>query len=50
MVLAAHDLTTEVLKNDLGEVCQTMFQGFEKPCELIFCILVIEINDMDEVA
>jgi hypothetical protein len=39
-----------VLKNDLGEVYEAMFQGFERPCELIFCILVIKINDIDEVA
>jgi hypothetical protein len=32
----------EVLKNDFGEVYEAMFQGFERPCELIFCIQVIE--------
>jgi hypothetical protein len=39
-----------VLKNEIGKVYEAMFQGFERPCELIFCILVTEINDFEEVA
>jgi hypothetical protein len=27
-----------VLKNDIGEVDEAMFQGVYRPCELIFCI------------
>jgi hypothetical protein len=40
----------DVLKNDFGEVDEGMFQGVERPCEIIFCILVIEKSDLDEVA
>jgi hypothetical protein len=39
----------DVLKNDFVEVDEVMFQGIESPCELFFCILVIEKN-MNEVA
>jgi hypothetical protein len=28
-----------VLKNDFGDVDETMFQGVEMPYELVFCIL-----------
>jgi hypothetical protein len=31
-----------VLKNDFGEVDEAMFEGVERPFELIFCILGIE--------
>jgi hypothetical protein len=27
-----------------------MFQGFERPCELILCILLIKKNEFDEIA
>jgi hypothetical protein len=40
----------ELLKNDVGEVDDAMFEGDERPCELIFSILGIEISEMDEVA
>jgi hypothetical protein len=33
-----------------GEVDEAVFQGLEKPCELIFCILGNEKSDLDEVA
>jgi hypothetical protein len=29
----------DVLKNDFGEVDEAMFQGIERACEFIFCIL-----------
>jgi hypothetical protein len=32
----------DVLKNDFGEVDEAMFQGVERPCVLIFCVLGIE--------
>jgi hypothetical protein len=38
-----------VLKNDFGEFDEVMFLGVERPRELIFCILVIEKSDLDEV-
>jgi hypothetical protein len=40
----------DVLKNDLGEVDESLFQGVEKPNELILCFLGIEKSDFDEVA
>jgi hypothetical protein len=36
-----------VLKNDIIEVQEVMFQGVEKPCKLIFCILSNEICELD---
>jgi hypothetical protein len=30
------------LENNIGEVDEVMFQNVERPCEHIFCILVIE--------
>jgi hypothetical protein len=35
------------LKNDFGEA---MFEGVKRPYELIFCNLIIEKIDFDEVA
>jgi hypothetical protein len=29
----------DVLKNDIGEVDEVMYQGVERPCELIFCFM-----------
>jgi hypothetical protein len=40
----------EVLKNDFDEVHEVMFQGVERPYELIFCILGFEKNELDEIA
>jgi hypothetical protein len=40
----------DVLKNEFVEVDEVMFQGDEWPCELIFCNLVIEKIDLDDVA
>jgi hypothetical protein len=48
--LAVHNLRSERLKNDIGEVDEAKFQGFERPCALIFFILVIERNDLDQFA
>jgi hypothetical protein len=39
----------DVLKNFFCEVDEVMFQGVERPCEVIFCNLVIEKSDLDEV-
>jgi hypothetical protein len=38
-----------ILKNDFGEVDEEKFQGVERPCELIFCFVVIKKSDLDEV-
>jgi hypothetical protein len=35
-------LVLDVLKNDFGDVDETMFLGFKRPFERIFCILHIE--------
>jgi hypothetical protein len=40
----------EVLKGDFGDVDEEMFQGVERPCELIFYLLGIQKTDLDEVA
>jgi hypothetical protein len=50
MALRIHNLPSGRIKNDFGEVDEAMFQGVEGPFALIFCILGIENNDMDEVA
>jgi hypothetical protein len=49
MALRTHNLTSGRLRK-LGEVDEAMFQGVERPCELIFCILRIEKSYLDEVA
>jgi hypothetical protein len=36
----------DVFKNEFNE---SIFQGVERQCELIFCILVIEKSDLDEI-
>jgi hypothetical protein len=36
----------DVLKNDFGEEDEAMFQGVERLCELIFCILGMEKSDL----
>jgi hypothetical protein len=33
----------DILKYDFGEVDSARFQSDERPCEIIFCILGIEI-------
>jgi hypothetical protein len=38
-----------VLKNVFVEVDESMFQGFESVCEIVFCILGIEKCDLDMV-
>jgi predicted transcriptional regulator len=37
----------DVLKNDFVEVVEAMFQGVERPYELISCILSMEKSDLD---
>jgi hypothetical protein len=39
----------DVLKNGFGEIDETMFQGVEMLCELIFYFLVIEKSNSGEV-
>jgi hypothetical protein len=38
----------DVLKNDFVEVDESIFQGVERPCELIFYILGIQKSDLYE--
>jgi hypothetical protein len=40
----------DVLKNDFGEVVEAVFQGVERPCELIFFTVCFEKSDLDEFA
>jgi hypothetical protein len=40
----------EVLKNDFGEVDESMFHDVERPFGSIFYILGTEKSDLDEVA
>jgi hypothetical protein len=42
MALRNHNLSLDVLRNDFGEVDETMFQGIERPCKINFCIHGIE--------
>jgi hypothetical protein len=49
MTLRTHNLPFGRLKNDFGEVDEAMFQGVERPYELIFCILSIEKSYLGEV-
>jgi hypothetical protein len=50
MELANHYLLSGRLKFDFDEVDEAMFQGVERSCELIFCIVGIQKSDLDEVA
>jgi hypothetical protein len=45
MFLTTHNL--DVLENDFHEFDESMFQGVERPGELILCFLAIEESDMD---
>jgi hypothetical protein len=47
MALRTQTSLLEVLKNEFGEVDETMFQGVERPYEPNFSILVIEKSDLD---
>jgi hypothetical protein len=42
MALRTLNSLLDVLKADFGEVDDALFQGVERPCELIFCILGIK--------
>jgi hypothetical protein len=48
MTLRNHNLHSGRLKNDFVEVDETMFQGVERPCDIVFCILGIKNTDLDE--
>jgi hypothetical protein len=50
MALRTHNLLSERIKNESAEFDEAMFQFFEMPCELIFCILGIEKSYLNEVA
>jgi hypothetical protein len=45
MALRNHNLSSDVLKNDFGEVDEAMSQGVERLYELIFCIPKIQKSD-----
>jgi hypothetical protein len=47
LALRTHNLTSGHLKNEFGEVDEEMFQGVERPCELIFYVLGIERSELD---
>jgi hypothetical protein len=49
MVFKTHNLSSGSLKNVFGDVNKPMYQGIERPCEIIFCILGIEKSDLDVV-
>jgi hypothetical protein len=49
MALRTHNRLLDVLKCDFVEVDEEMFQGVERPCEIICCILGIQKSDLDEV-
>jgi hypothetical protein len=38
----------DVLNSNFGEVDEAMFEGVERPCEIIFCNLGIEESVLDE--
>jgi hypothetical protein len=42
-----HNLPSGRLKNDYVEVDGAMYEGVERPCELISCILDIQKNELD---
>jgi hypothetical protein len=50
MALKTHNLPSGRIKKDVVEVDEEIVQGVERPCELIFCIQVIEKSDLVEVA
>jgi hypothetical protein len=50
MALITHNLHLNVLKNDFGEIDESMYQGVQMPCEIIFYIMGIEKSGLDEVA
>jgi hypothetical protein len=50
MALGIHNLPSERLKKDFGEVDEVMLQGVERLCEHIFLILCIVIGDLHEFA
>jgi hypothetical protein len=50
MALRTRIWLLDVLKIDFGEVDESTFQGFERPYEVIFCILSLEKCDLNEIA
>jgi hypothetical protein len=50
MALRTHNLPSGRIKNDFREVDEAMLQGFERPYELILCILDIEKSNLHNVA
>jgi hypothetical protein len=50
MAQRRHNRHLDDLTDDFGEVLETMFQGGERPYELIFCVLINEKNNFDDVA
>jgi hypothetical protein len=39
MALKTNNLPSERLKKDFGEFDEALFQGVERSCEIIFCLL-----------
>jgi hypothetical protein len=50
IALKTNNLPSRRLKSDFGEVDEEIFEGDERLCELIFCIMGIQKCEMDEVA
>jgi hypothetical protein len=50
MALKTINLPSERPKNEFGELGEAIFEVFERPYEVIFSILKIEISDLNEVA
>jgi hypothetical protein len=48
MVLRTYNMPSDVLKGDFCNVGEAIFEGVERPCELIFCILGIQKRDLEE--
>jgi hypothetical protein len=50
IALRTHNLPSGSLKKkDFGEVDEQMFEGFQRPLEIILCFLGIEKIDLDKV-
>jgi hypothetical protein len=49
MGVRTHNLNSNVLKYDFDNVDEAMFHDVERPCEIIFCIMGIEKNVLDEI-
>jgi hypothetical protein len=49
MDLSTHNVPSGTLKKNFVQVEEAVFQGVERLCEIIFCIMGTERNDFYEV-